>query len=465
MSRRVALEGGLVAATILAAILTLRGPAQSQGFTIDESRWIATSRYFWVTLIDHEFFGPDWQPNYVILTHPPVARYIIGFGLWLQGWTPAQLNGRYDSFESRAYNLRAGNIPSPDLLAAARRITFLFAVSAVALIYTVGRMLGGPVAGVGAAGFTLMNPLLTTLWTRALAESILATFTLLTLALALWVLARLATRRVIPWVPLLAGGTLALAAATKLSGGIDAIGLATYASLQQGTALLTSRRTIGLRSWLDVALVATVLFVAVNPLLWQRPVERAVMLVQHRQREMQFQQATFTDQAVPADPIARVGTMARRVFVSFATPRGPLPVSMDVLLVPLGLLVLARRVMTEQRARVPERATLVLCWIAASYAIVTTNLGFDSSHYYASLIALNVLLMGLATEAAVRLLRARLGDGWRLLPWGVGQKTQEPARYSGSLTTQTIASAPMATHGNGVPTTRSSTHEPDDSCP
>ena len=74
--------------SLVAAVLVLRGPSVNQGFTVDESRWIATSRYFWITFVDRDLFGPAWQPNYIVYTHPPVARYLIGFGLWLQGWQP-----------------------------------------------------------------------------------------------------------------------------------------------------------------------------------------------------------------------------------------------------------------------------------------------------------------------------------------------------------------------------------------
>src|SRR5215204_1158071 len=137
----------IVVLVAVAAVFVLRGPSVSQAFSIDESRWIATSRYFWITFVDRDLFGPAWQPNYLVYTHPPVARYLIGFGLWLQGWSPDQLNGRYDSLQSRAYNDRAGNIPDLDLLWAARRVTYIFAVASVALVYVVGRILGGSWAG------------------------------------------------------------------------------------------------------------------------------------------------------------------------------------------------------------------------------------------------------------------------------------------------------------------------------
>ena len=116
--------------------------AQRQSFSVDESRWIATSRYFWITFVEGDVLGPAWQPNYLVLTHPPVARYFIGAGLALQGWSPDELNGRYDTDRSRDFNRRAGNIPSRELLNDARNVVLLFAIGATLLLYPIGRSVG-----------------------------------------------------------------------------------------------------------------------------------------------------------------------------------------------------------------------------------------------------------------------------------------------------------------------------------
>jgi hypothetical protein len=422
-------EAAVLALVLVAGILMLRGPSIDQGFTVDESRWIATSRYFWITFVDRDLHGPAWQPNYLVYTHPPVARYLIGFGLWLQGWSPDQLNGRYDSLQGRAFNERAGNVPDADLLGAARRVTFVFAVAAVGLVYVVGRMLGGIVAGLVAAGFVLVNPLLTTVWTRALAESIVATFGLLALALALHVLPRVGTRLTLPWLPLVLGGALALAAATKLNGALGALGLSLFALIQQSLSLARTRWTVGFRSWVDVVLAAVIVFVGVNPLLYVDPAERIVGLVQHRQDEMQFQRSVFTSQSVPDDLASRVDRVTQRTFDTYASPRGPLPVSPDALLVTAGLLVLAWRTVHELRARTAGPSLLFLCWLGATYGVVTVNLGFDSSHYYAPLVTLNVLCAGVAMAALVsavwRFVRKRRPGRSRLAP---DQNVQVPSR-------------------------------------
>jgi hypothetical protein len=400
-------EAALLVLVLIASVLALRGPAAEQEFSVDESRWIATSRYFWITFVDHDLFGEEWQPNYIVYTHPPVARYIIGFGLWLQGWDPDSLNGRYDSLEGRLYNVRQGNIPSETLLQAARRVTLAFAIVSVALIYASARQLGGILAGLAAVALTLVNPLLTTVWTRALAESIVAAFGLLALAIAVPILPNVANLGRWAWTPLVIGAGLALSAASKLSGGLEALGLGVFALVQQGLAVWETHRTRGFRAWVDVTLMALVLFVAVNPLLYVMPVQRAINLVQHRHDEMEFQRSIFKGQAVPDEVGARIERVGRRAFDDYATPGGPSPISPDVVLVPLGMLVLGWRSVQELRRRVPGPAFLILCWIVLTYVVITPNLGFDSSHYFAPLVTANVIAGGVALAGV-------LGSTWRV---------------------------------------------------
>src|SRR5688572_31340030 len=87
ISRATLAEILLVVALAAATFVVLYQQAQRQQFSVDESRWISTSRYFWITFVERDLLGDAWQPNYLVLTHPPVARYVIGFGLALQGWS------------------------------------------------------------------------------------------------------------------------------------------------------------------------------------------------------------------------------------------------------------------------------------------------------------------------------------------------------------------------------------------
>jgi len=178
----------------------------------------------------------------------------------------------------------------------------------------------------------------------------------------------------------------------------------------------------------DVGLTAIAVFVAVNPLLYVKPAERIVGLIQHRQDEMEFQRSVFASQSVPEDVRTRVMHVAWRAFDSYATPRGPIPISVDVVLVAAGLGTLAWRSVRDLRRLRAGPSLLFLCWLVATYAVVTPNLGFDSSHYFVPLVTLNVLTSGVAIAAAVTLAR-RLSA--RMRPASSSdrdQKVQAPTR-------------------------------------
>jgi len=407
-------EAALVGTLAILTLAVLGWNAADQGFSVDESRWISTSRYFWITFLERDVLGEAWQPNYLILTHPPVARYLIGFGLWVQGWTPQMLNGRYDTDRSRDFNRRQGNIPSRELLDAARRVVYIFAVAATLLLYPIGRQLAGPSLGpaVGAAAvlLALANPLLATLWTRALAESVLAFFTLLALLLAMRVAVRTSGNRgrsvPISWTFGL-GMSLGLAAATKLTGILGGIGLAIFVVLQYAARWWSERRWLGFGPWLDAALAAVLVFVLINPLLYPDPFGRTVMQFQHRRDEMQQQALKTPRLAVPDDLGVRAALMYRRTFQDYGTFQAWLRLPLDVVLAVVGLGITIRASWRAVRRRAePGPPLLLLCWTLAIYGISTVNLGFDSSHYVALPVLLAVLLealaLGTVSAAAVR---------------------------------------------------------------
>ena len=88
--RSALLRLSLVAEVALVSGLLLFAAARYPSFAVpfnnvDETRAIARSRYFWTTFVQHDISGPDWQPNYQVLTHPPLARYLLGLGLSCKG--------------------------------------------------------------------------------------------------------------------------------------------------------------------------------------------------------------------------------------------------------------------------------------------------------------------------------------------------------------------------------------------
>ncbi len=417
---RLIAELTLVALLAFATVVTLQRPARGQGFTIDESRWISTSRYFWITFLERDLFGEAWQPNYLVLTHPPVARYLIGYGLWLRGWTPDQLNTRYDSSRSVEFNRQAGNIPSAALLRDARSVVFAFAIGAVLLLYPIGRILGGPIAGLVAVALALANPLLSTLWTRALAESILAFFSLLALCLALFFLPRVGTTKVALAGPIALGLALGLATATKLSGALGAVGIVLFGLLQRVHLPRERRPLAGIEHWVDLGVVALVVFVVVNPLLYPDPVGRSVLLFEHRREEMRQQITRAPWLGTPADLTDRTLFAGRRAFVEYGTFQRWLGVPLDAPLAAAGLgLTLVATWRSLRRREPPGPPTLLLCWTLASYTLSVLNFGYNSSHYFAPLVSLNVILQALALGAVVGWVARKLPSG-RLPAWSRG---------------------------------------------
>ena len=70
--------------------------------------------------------------------------------------------------------------------------------------------------------------------------------------------------------------------------------------------------------------------------------------------------------------------------------------------------IVARSKFLRVRTTFTSTAPLFLCWVAAVYAGSTINLGFDSSHYYAPLVLLNVVLDAVALSWAGRWLIDRI---------------------------------------------------------
>jgi hypothetical protein len=171
---------------------------------------------------------------------------------------------------------------------------------------------------------------------------------------------------------------------------------------------------------------AVIVFVAVNPFLYASPVPRSIALVEHRFDEMEFQQDVFETQAVQGGLLNRVGRLAQRVFVTNATAARRVPISPDVLLVPIGTVLLGLWAVRDLRRGSAGAPLLFLCWMAAQYAVLAVGLGFDSAHYYAPLLTANVVCSGVAIGVGIQAVVRRLTARPLLGRSRTGQKTQMP---------------------------------------
>src|SRR5215208_3159650 len=156
------------------ALVGFDAARSTTAFHPDESRWIATSRYFSYLLLRPDLEHEAWKGGFLTLGQPPAFRYILGAGLWLQGHDLDTLNQPYNFQIPPEQNQREGGVPTLSVLMDARRVATLFAAAAVALLYILATLLGSRGAGVVAALLAGASPYLHEHFSRAMSDSTLA---------------------------------------------------------------------------------------------------------------------------------------------------------------------------------------------------------------------------------------------------------------------------------------------------
>ena len=300
-------------------------------FHRDEARWIHRS-YFLEELLDPA--SDLWRTDTLLTKgQPPLANYVMGLGLLVQGHE-LMPNGLYDMTRSQAWNRALGNVPSDQVLYAARRISAFVGALTVLCVFFIGRRLVNRVAGVTGALILIPHPLNTYLSTFAGSDAILVFL----VAAAGLVAIALAERPSWPKAILL-GVLLGLGGAAKLTPLFLALPLAGL-----GLALLVHGLPDRLRGggrgsgtfwvrvkdvfapsppatpstpparddlgWMLLTLpaVAFAAFVLVYPYLWPDPIGRTRTLLDFRTTEMATQSEIWENTRVngPFEAIQRV---------------------------------------------------------------------------------------------------------------------------------------------------------------
>lgn len=271
-------------------------------FDRDEARWIyhaGSVRH----LLDP--LGPAWADTTANRDQPPLAGYVLGAGLALQG-QPLNTEGWWNMSKSRAWNAKHGDMPSHAELLAARRVNAVVgALAVVALLLLVAR-LTNPIGGAAAALALIAHPLMTQLSSTANSDALLTLLVLLAALAAVWLAERPSWPRA-----LLLGALLGLGGADKLSplgiaAGLGGLGAVLIVWSRFGEAGNRDRR-LGWRL-LAQPVIAAIAFVAVSPYLWRDPVGHALNLYRFREQEMTNQRRLWPSLAInsPLDTVHRV---------------------------------------------------------------------------------------------------------------------------------------------------------------
>jgi 4-amino-4-deoxy-L-arabinose transferase-like glycosyltransferase len=387
----------------------------------DPSRDAADASGEWTSRLT---FGP----HYFTLDHPPVARYLIGLGRRLHGFTPADLNHPWHLALSPEENARAGNVPSPGLLLAARRTTTLLGVASGLLLFGLVRQAAGRVAGFlfvllfAASGYLQLH------LRRAMGDPVLLFFT----ALALWAGARaLRARKVaradsdgeaprtqapgaLAWLAAM-GVAAGLAGASKLNGlGVAGAGVvvAAVVAFHPRVPGGPGRRLASAAGGALLVLAScAVTFFVVSPSLHPRPVAHLKGMLELRARELAGHRVD--PRWGLADPVRRAQVVLGRTLKHYTVTRVAL---LNALLGALGLLSLWRAARRwAEDARGPAAAVALLAGaLFMSGPALTTPVDWDR-YYMFPVVFLTVLLaVGVAAlPGEVRRLRGARAEAAR----------------------------------------------------
>jgi 4-amino-4-deoxy-L-arabinose transferase-like glycosyltransferase len=272
-------------------ILYVLGGIALTPFHGDESTIIAMSRDWYTLAVERNFAAvfyrdpsPDPAAQELRLANGVVAKYAIGLELWLAGIPADRLPSQWEWGADWNYNRSAGHMPDDQVLFVARLASALMTALSVALVFAIGRHLGGRRGAWCAALVYATMPAVLINGRRAMFEG--AMLLTLTLVIFAGLLAASPGRLRRRWLFL--GAAAGLAVASK------------------HTALIVLVPIFGMLLWLGrrklrqtlvylcgAGLVTGGVFLALNPAWWSAPLRVPGEVLRLRANLIQGQQAFF----------------------------------------------------------------------------------------------------------------------------------------------------------------------------
>jgi hypothetical protein len=433
-SARVPLPEWVVATLVFViAAVVLLSEARYSPFEIDESGYIATSRYFGYLVLERNVSREEWGVNYWTLTQPPLTRYVIGLWLSASGYDLEKLNEPYVSTASSyEVNVMKGRVPTDDVLWRSRQPLALLGAGAIGLLYLFGARVGGVWVGLVTAALALSSSFIRYTFVHVWAEGPLAFFFVLSALLAVAGAPALVDGR--RWVRWTIGLGLALAVATsvKMTGVVGIVALGAWAVAVAGQAFW-SRRTRSdqladaapsglpraatapvawraLRATGIVAIVVGTVWVAVNPFLWRGPLVGTWLMIANRAEETAYQQEQWPEYAVHDWAERPWLTLSGSVQVGpFAET--PLTALVNLPLLAMGLVAVVGH---TRRSGVLAQTSMLIAWVVTYFVVIVLGLGLKYPRYFmpTTLLFLPVVALGLILG---------IQTVWNLLPRALGR--------------------------------------------
>jgi 4-amino-4-deoxy-L-arabinose transferase-like glycosyltransferase len=397
--------------------------SRTSSFSWDESRYISRARFFHYAFVEQDFSRASWADSESTHTQPMLTNFLVGGWLAVRGYDVRRLSVAppYDHAKSPAENSQRAELVDAALLAAAREPMIPLGAALMAVLYILGRHLGGRLAGLVAVGLALGSPLLRDYLPQARSECVLALWIVLGLLLA-YLSARQVPRAARPsskWFGEV-GLVLGLALSTKLASALSLAAILAWGLLvaaqagwrtyRSGLRALIASVWRASRGWLLAVAVAMSVFVLSNPHLYPNPILHTRHLLEFRVQEAFDQQVRYPAFAM-TDLVERAAFVVGQSMVGM-TATGARGVPLEAGLFSIGAVVLARQTWRGwQQTGSPPAEGLVLLTILAYFVGVTAGLLMAWERYLVPTLLLGTLLSGVGASWVLRLLQGV----WR--PW------------------------------------------------
>jgi asparagine N-glycosylation enzyme membrane subunit Stt3 len=359
----------LLAATLGAAFWVLAAAARTLPLGGDEPNYVGRGRYFDHLFVQHELGGPVWADGHDTHTQPMLANYVVGGWLRLRGHDLDRLSNALRAKRALLASISGRTVSEGSTLQHAREPMVGIGALTIGIVYLIGRVLGGPGAGIVGAAIATASPLSRSVLPLAGSDALLALFLLLGLLLS-----TIAIRRspggVLPLrYGLGIGIALGLGLGTKLTAAANLALVAVWVPLAALAAARGARTSDGVgrlmrawrasRGWLLAVGIAFAVFVLSDPHLYPDPIRHTLHLALFRGAALRGQQL--------GEPEAVQGLLQRPRLVligSFVagTPLGSRGVPLEAGLAAIGALGLAAttRRAWQRTGRLPAEALPLL---------------------------------------------------------------------------------------------------------
>lgn len=277
----------------------------------DEATQIYMSRDYAYQFIDRDWERLAYSDNpaspteqQLRLINGTVNKYLIGAAWHSFGLNISDINEQWDWGADWNYNQTTGHAPDERLLRLARWPSALLLAVGVAVMFGVGRSVGGRWTPYLASLYYALNPALLLNGRRAMMEGSFICFSLLVVLVGIWLLKEPSLRRTI-LLGLVSGFALASKHTAVFTVGTVFMAVLVYLMYQSLRAEDdNSVVDYVLLPYLGIAAVITLsIFYALNPAWWSDPAARAQNVLQLRQELLAGQTAAFGGYSGLADQL------------------------------------------------------------------------------------------------------------------------------------------------------------------